>query len=287
MFVFSQFFNSIPVDFDQVKVAQTLRNPAFFGDTTDYNSTFGYKGFNSLSENLRTFYGDISYKKQKQGFGMQFFQDQEGLFLYHSRFYARYGYQLEIKKNYFLRLGLGAGFVNFKVKDNLASHGFSDQKFDLQGGIHLYNSSFGFQFSSLQLLDNQLSLARSTVELQRYYQFFANKKFARNPIWAIEPQVFARLSASYQPDLRLGTELEYKKMAYFSTHYQWASAWIVLLGLRNIEWENLYLGTAISYRNWIASANRTNANQIEICLQIGLNKSKGLLLSSEMVEDKE
>ena len=267
---FAQALRQIPVDFDQINKALIIRNPAFVLESHQHHFQSGYKGFNSLSKNIRTFYGDLMTKlgdsTRGHTIGVHVFNDQEGLYIRQNRTYARYAYQLQLSERFRTSLGIGLGAVNYQILGNAATGGLSDTKFDSRIGVGMNYSSLWVYGSMLQFLDEELTLGRGTLELKRYYQVLTKYKFDLGVYWQLEPGVFIRYAKDFESDIRLYVKAKH------STSFYSELIWNYGLGLTLVTgWDEFYTGgyqwsLGLSYRSYVYSELVRPQGNIELSL---------------------
>lgn len=272
--------NEIPVEFDQTLPSLTLYNPGYLQKDNGATIQLGYKGFNSLSNNLRTFFSNINWVPNSQkghSIGLDAFSDQEGKFIQHTRLYGKYAYFFSLNKSLKACLGLGLGVVNFQVKSNAATAGFSDSQIDAKIGGHIYSSKFSFSASILQFLDQKLVLEKSEIVLRRYYQGHTSYEFYLNTFLTLTEAAYVRYAPNYPLDFRIINKLSFYKKAYLSLTAQIKRGTIIELGLENFDWKDWKLGIGLSYRVITDRTYQVNTNAVELTLAIQKpNNDKGV-----------
>ena len=117
----TQLFSQDPV-FSQFYSAPLHTNPAFAGSTFAPRLTFNYRnqwpGFNNAYVTYAAAY-EQPLEDLNSGLGIMIMTDNAGDGIYKvNRFSAVYGYRLQVNKNYFLKFGIQAGFIQNTVEWN-------------------------------------------------------------------------------------------------------------------------------------------------------------------------
>ena len=285
----AQIFSEIPIDFDQINQAQVLRNPAYVNQTSRLQFSNGYKGFNSLSSNIRTYYADVTGRPlhEKDLFiGLQIYQDREGKLISHDRFYLKSNYTVPVAEDYQLGFGLALGFINYQIKNNVATSGFTDKTMDVKGGLHFYSNRLDLQVSFLQLLDQDIMLITNQIELTRYYQAFGSYHFPVSSSITLTPSLFWRTAVNKESDLRFRGRVSFYDKFYTAGTFHYENGYIIEAGINKMEVNGISLAIGTSFRRWVNNASQINANIMELTLGIGLVDNERVTYSSQSVLNK-
>ena len=224
-----------------------VSNPAFAGTKPYYqvksNNRYQWIGVNDAP---RTFIlsGFGPEKSKDMGYGAQIFSDVVGPT---SRlgFYGSYAYNIRLKDDIRLSMGLSVGIMQFKIDGSqitlhdsgdpsLGTLMYSTNAPDADFGLLIYTEQWNFGIVAKQLVNynvdyKDLESLQKNV-LKTHFQMHGDYRFDINNDWSVEP--FAILKFLYPAPLQVdfGFRGIWKKMIWLGTSWRSQDAVSIMLG---------------------------------------------------------
>jgi len=225
------------------------------------------------------------HKSKDMGFGGLVFNDVTGP-TSRAGLYLSYAYNIKIKNDIRLSLGLSAGLLQFKIDGSkiklhddvpdpsLGSSVLTDYIPDATAGLYLYASKYFFGFSTNQLLNNKINFDEyedlGVNKLANHYYLSGGYNYDIDSDWEIQPSLLVKKMKPVPMQFDINAKATYKKMAWFGLSYRTKDALSVLIGY-NYQ-DQLFLG--YSYDITLSDLKKYSKTTHEIMICAKFNKIK-------------
>lgn len=260
-------------------------NPIQLREAIDYQFSLGHRrnGQQFAGVNTSLFSGQMKLGQEgKSGFhevGLHLISDREGFVIRRNRLGAKYARHQRISSNYMLAAGMYLGTMNYAIKSNDVTGGFSSYALDGIISLKLYNEKTAIGFSINQVTNARITPVNSEIILPRHLNAFIQHRFVANDHFTFIPSLYSRYIGQ---QTRLHNEfslagglrmlIRNKFMAGFNSETKQGS--YVLLGIENIAFTKSVMSLNLAYfipnRNAIAG----NVQRFEVFLRYQLKNNK-------------
>lgn len=221
-------------------------SPAYVGSTNYHEVSFynrnQWVGFKNAPRNFYlNFHGSFK-NKAKHGYGVQLMSEQMGI-VGKTGIYLNYGYQLKIKNNWKIGLGIRPGFAQYRLRlydAVIADEGdpifmgnaYSGNAFDVNAGFRLYSNKFEFSGTVDHIIGKGLNLSSYNQNLQFHYTLMTSYKWLFKKDWELRPALLFRYTKPVPAQLSILAQISYKNKFFGGFNFRTNDAVGVFLGIR-------------------------------------------------------
>lgn len=236
-------------------------SPAYVGSTNYHEVSFynrlQWVGFKNAPRNFYlNFHG--SYKnKAKHGYGVQLLSEQFGI-VGRTGIFLNYAYQIKIKNDWKIGLGIRPGFVQYRVRlydAVIADEGdpifigntYSGNAFDVSTGFRVYSNKFEFSGSLDHVLGNGIKTKMYNQNLQFHYTLATSYRFTFKKGWELRPGILFRYTKPVPPQLSVMAQVSFKNTYFAGLNFRTNDALGIYIGYRWKDRLHISYGYDYSY----------------------------------------
>lgn len=200
---------------------------------------------------------------------------------------ATYAIHMPLVKSVNFGVGLGIGWHNTGIRQNrvvlqqqddtkygdFLGQSNSQNIFDANGGLVLYNSRFFFSFSVNQLFNNKAKFTDITTSsnYNRHYYIAAQYSHPLGDKFHIEPNAVIRLTENSPFSGDFGVRLLYNRSAWMNLQYRTGNNMLVRLGAN--LYKNIYLSYGFEFSLGQFRSVGSSSHEIQIGFYLGKNRN--------------
>lgn len=216
--------------------------------------------------------------------------------------YGSYAYNLNLKEDMNLSMGLSLGLIQYKVDLNkidfledeiyMAQNKYNFIKPDANFGVYFYSSRYYGGVSVDQLFNNKVVLDKleggnnsAFNRLKSHFTVVGGYKFTVSRDIDMEPSLLFRATGKSAPQVELTARGIYRKMAWCGVTARTSDALTIMIGYNYKD--QLYAG--YSYDITLNKLRKTSSGSHEIMVGARFNKVRDLILNQDDIapEDEE
>jgi len=233
------------------------------------------------------------HQSQPMGWGAHVFFDTQGA-TGKFGFYGAYAYNLNLKEDMNLSMGLNLGLIQYKVDLNkidfleeettMTQNKYTYMKPDATFGVHFYTSRYYAGFAIDQLFNSKVELDRNSDitsynRLTSHFTLVGGYKFTVSRDIDMEPSMLFRATAATVPQLEVTARGIFRKMAWAGITGRTSDAITIMIGYNYKD--QLYAG--YSYDITLNKLRHTSSGSHEIMIGARFNKVRDLILQQEEI----
>lgn len=260
-------------------------NPALTG-TSDYyqaksNNRYQWVG---ITDAPRTYVLSVygPHRTYDMGFGGCVFNDVTGP-TSRTGAYGSYAYNIRIKDDKRLSMGLSMGLLQFKIDGSkVILHDDGDPSFgqemyidyipDASFGTYLYAEKFYFGIAAQQLFNNRVSFkeldALGVNKLKSHFMAHGGYTFKVHPDWDVEPMLMIKYVKPAPIQFDMGVRGVWRKTVWAGMGYRTKDAMSILIGYNHEE--QLFFG--YSYDITMTNIKKYSSGTHELMIGARFNK---------------
>jgi type IX secretion system PorP/SprF family membrane protein len=228
----------------------------------------------------------------KVGLGGYLFTDKSGL-TQRTGFQAAYSYNLRIRNNTQLSLGIAFAGYHFKINANESSFGDPGEPWirddlrkgifipDVDAGIYLLNPAFDFGFSALQLIGASAKTGSSfykSYSMSRHYYLFGSYNIDSGSDSEIEPSFLLKISDQIKPQADITVNYVHNQAMWIGLSYRTGSSLIASMRFRYIpghtKWTSLFFGYSFDFSFNQLQSITYGSHELTIAIKFGDSSRK-------------
>lgn len=234
------------------------------------------------------------HQSQPMGWGGYVYFDSQGAT---GKFgvYGSYAYNLNLKEDMNLSMGLSVGLIQYKVdlnkidfledEETMSMNKYTYIKPDATFGTYFYTSRYYGGFSIDQLFNNKVELEKDSAgvssfnRLKSHFTLVGGYKFTVSRDIDMEPSMLFRATGKSAPQLEITARAIYRKMAWAGLTARTSDALTLMIGYNYKD--QIYAG--YSYDITLSKLRKTSSGSHEIMIGARFNKVRDLILQQEEI----
>lgn len=234
-------------------------------------------GFGGVSTSYLSLFYTHTHKKSKNIYGLFFYNDKEGDFLFRRRALLSYSRHQQISNNWTLSLGLSMGFYVFGIKPNSSTGGYSSYSFEGNSSLLLYSKNTKIGLSVNQFSNSLIRPVSQEMRLKRHYYFYGQHKFSLYSKVSTTSSAYVRyVDVTNQIIQPAAVAIGFSQRIVISKVMFGGSidngVPYATIGLTNLTFGNNTIDFDFSYKIPISNTNTINVNLIELNLRYQIMK---------------
>ncbi len=215
---------------------QPLINPSFQQDTGRIAVAASLKSRMGVFKSIATYYASldrnfITRKNTGHTLRVLFYNEKEGPYIEKPRGYIGYAYRLHLSRQTVFAAGVSAGFAQIAFTAPSATATGTTTLPDASIGVFLKRKQLKAGVSSMQFFNNSSTASNFSVQLGRYYNFFAAAEKELGYRWKLNAYLFYSLLPAYKDHGDLALLVSYKNIFSFGTSARYRQGMSFFAGL--------------------------------------------------------